>query len=51
MRPLMIIVSHPKVKICLQLLNISINLFAESDLVKLLQDGLVEALANSIGLR
>ena len=51
MSPFIIVVSHPVVKVDLQLLNALVDLFPESDQVKLLQYRLVEALADTVGLR
>ena len=51
MSPFIIVVGHPVVKIDLQLLHALVDLFPESDLVKLLQYRLVEALADTVGLR
>ena len=41
----------PLIKILLQLVNGPVEVFAESDLIKLLQDRLVEALTDAICLR
>ena len=46
-----VVVIDPLVQIDLQLLDGLIDLLAECDLIKLLQDGLVEPLANAVGLR
>lgn len=46
-----IVMSYPAVYICLQLLYQGIDRGAEGYLVKLLQDGPMEALANAVGLR
>ena len=46
-----IVVFPPFVQIGLQLIQIAIELLAERDLVELLQDRLVETLADPIGLR
>ncbi|TCS36782.1 hypothetical protein EDC30_1051, partial [Paucimonas lemoignei] len=51
MRALIVVVSQPFIQIDLQLFNRSVNLAPERNLVKLLQDRLVEALANAVGLR
>ena len=45
-----IVVLQPYVQIGLQLFNVAIELLAERNLVELLQDRLVEALADCIGL-
>ena len=46
-----IVVSHPQVKIGLQLLHALVDLFPERDLIKLLQDRLMKPLADTVGLR
>ena len=46
-----IVVFQSFVQIGLQLIQIAIELLAERDLVELLQDRLVETLADPIGLR
>ena len=51
MSPFIIVVGHPLVKIGLQLLHALVDLFPESNLVKLLQYRLVEALADTVGSR
>ena len=48
---LIIVVVQPYVQIGLQLIQIAIEFFAERDLIEFLQDRLVEALADSVGLR
>ncbi len=45
-----VVVIDPLVQIDLQLLDGLIDLFAECDLIKLLQDGLVESFADAVGL-
>src|SRR5512133_1984901 len=47
----MIIVDQPGIEISLQLVDGAINLLAERDPVELVQDGAMEALTDSIGLR
>ena len=51
MSPFIIVVGHPLVKIDLQLLHALVDLFPESNLLKLLQYRLVEALADTVGSR
>jgi hypothetical protein len=51
MCPLVIVTHQPLIQINLQALKIGIEFLSERDLVKLLQDGLVESLADPIGLR
>ena len=51
MRALMVVRVDPRVKIHLQLFQRRVDLFSEGDLVELVQDGLVEALAYPVGLR
>ena len=46
-----VVVIGPLVQIDLQLLNGFIDLLSECHLVELLQDGLVEAFADTVGLR
>jgi len=46
-----VVVIDPLVQIDLQLLDGLIDLLAECDLIELLQDGLVETLADAVGLR
>src|SRR5439155_19079257 len=41
----------PHIKIGLQLGNGTVHLFAERDAIKLIEHGLVEALADTVGLR
>ena len=50
MRPALIVIDQPGIEIGLQLVNRVIDLFAERDPVKLIQDRAMEALADSIGL-
>lgn len=47
----MVVHRDPRVKVRLQLLERAVDLLAEGDLVELVQDRLVEALADPIGLR
>ena len=47
----MVVFDQPGVEIGLQLVDRVIDLFAERDPVKLIQDGAMEALADAIGLR
>ena len=51
MRPRLIVLFDPAIQIGLQLVDRTIDLFAESDTVKLVEHGLVEAFADSVGLR
>ena len=51
MRTVMIVVHDPRIEIGLQFFECRIDLLAEGHLIKLLQDGLVEALADAVGLR
>ena len=46
-----IIFLHPPIQIGLQLLDAFVELLAEGNAVKLVQDGLVEALTDAVGLR
>ena len=46
-----VLVVDPGVEICLQIRQITIELLAERHLVELLQDGLVEAFTDAVGLR
>ena len=50
MGALRVVVIKPLVKISLQLLDGFVEVFAERDLIKFLQYGLVEPLANAVGL-
>ena len=47
----MVVVMQPSVQIILQRVNAVVELFAECDLIELLQDRLVEPLADAVGLR
>ena len=51
MGPRLIIVLNPLIQIGLQFVDRTIHLLAEGDMVELLQDRLVEALADAVGLR
>ena len=51
MRSTIVVFDQPGVEISLQLVDCVIDLFAERDPVKLVQDSAMEALANAIGLR
>src|SRR5215471_5989705 len=51
MRPLIIILDQPCIKIGLQLVDAAINLLAERDPIELVQHGAMETLTDSIGLR
>jgi hypothetical protein len=46
-----IVVFQPVVQILLQLIEVTVELLPEGYLVELLQDRLVEALADAVGLR
>ncbi len=46
-----VVVPHPLIKVGLQLRNRPVGLLAQRDLVELGQDGLVEPLADAVGLR
>jgi len=48
--PLLIVVGDPFIQIVLQLFDRLANLLSESDLVELLENRLVEAFADSVGL-
>src|SRR5262245_23206887 len=47
----LIVFDHPCVEVALQLADCLVKLLAEGDAIELVEHGLVEALANSIGLR
>ena len=47
----LIVLVNPDIEIGLQLVDETIHLFAERDTVKLIEHGLVEALADTVGLR
>ena len=51
MRALLVIVMQPFIQIGLQRVDAVVKFLAECDLIKLLQDRLVESLANTVGLR
>src|SRR4029077_1957190 len=51
MGPRLIVLVNPDIEIGLQLVDETIHLFAERDTVKLIEHGLVEALADAVGLR
>ena len=51
MWPRLVVVFDPAIQIGLQLVDRTIHLLAESDTVKLVEHGLVEAFADSVGLR
>ncbi len=46
-----IIFLHPPIQVGLQLLDAAVELLAEGHAVELVQDGLVEALTDAVGLR
>src|SRR4029077_3568825 len=46
-----VVPGDPGIEVSLQLLDASVDTFAERHLIELLQDGLVEALADAVGLR
>ena len=47
----LIVLAHPSIEIDLQLVDRMMHLFAERDTVKLIEHGLVEALADPVRLR
>src|SRR3954451_6396960 len=51
MWPRFIVLADPQIDVGLQLVNRTIHLFAERDAVELVEHGLVEALADAVGLR
>ena len=51
MSSFIIVINEPFVQVFLQGFQVPIKLLAERDLVKLLQNGLMEAFADAIGLR
>ena len=51
MRTLRVVVIHPAVNIRLQFFQSLIHLFAKGNLIKLIEDGFVEAFADTVGLR
>ena len=51
MWPRLVVFFDPAIQIGLQLVDRTIHLLAESDTVKLVEHGLVEAFADSVGLR
>ena len=51
MWPRLVVFADPHIKIGLQLVNGTVHLFAEGDAVKLIEHGLMEALADTVGLR
>lgn len=51
MRPFIVVVGDPVVQIDLQFFDAAIDFPAECNLIELLQDRLVEALADAVGLR
>jgi hypothetical protein len=51
MRPSLIVFGNPGIEIGLQLVDCPIDLLAERDPVKLVQDGAMKALADAVGLR
>lgn len=51
MRALVVVVMQPFIQIGLQRVDAVVKFLAECDLIKLLQDRLVESLANTVGLR
>ncbi len=50
-RTVVIVLRYPAVEIGLQLVDAAVDLLAERDSIELVQHGLVESLANSVGLR
>ena len=51
MWPSLIIIDEPSIEVGLQLLNGPVDLFAERDAVELVEQGAMEAFADSVGLR
>ncbi len=51
MSPVVVVVRQPVIQIGLELFERAVNLAPESNLVELLQDGLVEPFADAVGLR
>ena len=51
MRALEVVVLQPRIQIMLQCIDAVVEAFAECHLVKLLQDGFVEPLADAVRLR
>ena len=51
MWPRLIVVANPCIEIDLQFIDRTIHLLAEGNTVELVEHGLVEALADSVGLR
>ena len=51
MRALLVVVMQPFIQIGLQRVHAVVKFLAERDLIKLLQDRLMEALAHTVGLR
>src|SRR5215467_5597901 len=51
MEPVLVVSGDPRIKVGLQLVDRAVDLFAERHPVKLIQDGAVEAFADSICLR
>ena len=50
-RPLLVVAQDPAIEILLKLFERSVELLSEGDLIELLQDRLVEALADPVRLR
>lgn len=50
MRALVVVVAYPLIEILLQRPQIMIDLVPEGNLIKLIQDRLVETFANAVGL-
>src|ERR1700746_637728 len=50
-RSLLVVLEEPGVKVGLQLVDRLVDLLAEGDPVEFVEDGAMEALANTIGLR
>ena len=51
MRPVLIVLREPRIQVSLQFLEPVIQLLAKCHAIKLILDGAVETLANSVGLR
>ena len=51
MWPRLVIIANPRIETELQFIDRTIHLLAERDTVELVEHGLVEALADAVGLR
>jgi hypothetical protein len=50
-RPCLVVFGQPSIQIGLEFVKAVVDLLAEGDLIELLQEGLVEAFADAVGLR